>query len=93
MDVLKTIEELISKSEDKEVIGTLGSLADTLKEQDKSFKAKEDEYLETIAKWREAYRESILKGGFKSNESVKEAEPIQEQKVLSFEEMLSKFAE
>lgn len=89
---LEVINDLINKSEDKEIIGTLGSLADSLKEQDKSFKEQEEQYLNEISKWRDCYKESILKGGFQSNEVSKQAEPVQEQHVPSFEELLSKYA-
>lgn len=89
---LETIQDLINKSEDKEIIGTLGSLADSLKEQDKSFKEQEEQYLNEISKWRDCYKESILKGGFQSNEVSRQAEPVQENKVPSFEELLSKYA-
>lgn len=89
---LELISELINSTEDKETIGKLGSLADSLKEQDNAFKKQEDEYLESIAKWRDAYKDSILKGGFKSNESAQEAEPVKQPQVLSFDELLSKYA-
>lgn len=89
---LEVINDLINKSEDKEIIGTLGSLADSLKEQDKSFKEQEEQYLNEISKWRDCYKESILKGGFQSNEVSKQAEPVQETHVPSFEELLSKYA-
>lgn len=89
---LETIQDLINKSEDKDIIGTLGSLADSLKEQDKAHKAEEEQYLNEISKWRDCYKESILKGGFQSTEVSKQAEPVQENKVPSFEELLSKYA-
>lgn len=89
---LELINELIQSTEDKEQIGKLGSLADSLKEQDNSFKKQEEEYLSNIAKWRDAYKDSILKGGFQSKESAKEAEPIAETRVPSFEELLSKYS-
>ena len=88
---LELISELINSTEDKETIGKLGSLADSLKEQDNSFKKQEEEYLSNIAKWRDAYKDSILKGGFKSNESAQEAEPVKQPQVLSFDELLSKY--
>ena len=90
---LELINELIQSTEDKEQIGKLGSLADSLKEQDNSFKKQEEEYLNSIAKWRDAYKDSILKGGFQSKESSQEAEPIKDNRVPTFEELLSKFAE
>lgn len=90
---LELINELIQSTEDKEQIGKLGSLADSLKEQDNSFKKQEEEYLNSIAKWRDAYKDSILKGGFQSKESSQEAEPIKDNRVPTFEELLSKYAE
>ena len=90
---LELINELIQSTEDKEQIGKLGSLADSLKEQDNSFKKQEEEYLNSIAKWRDAYKDSILKGGFQSKESSQEAEPIKENRIPTFEELLSKYAE
>ena len=90
---LELINELIQSTEDKEQIGKLGSLADSLKEQDNSFKKQEEEYLNSIAKWRDAYKDSILKGGFQSKESSQEAEPIKDNRIPTFEELLSKYAE
>lgn len=90
---LELINELIQSTEDKEQIGKLGSLADSLKEQDNSFKKQEEEYLNSIAKWRDAYKDSILKGGFQSKESSQQAEPIVENKVPTFEELLSKYSQ
>lgn len=92
MDVnkqLEMIQELINKTDDKDMIGTLGSLADSLKEQDKSFKESEDKYLQEISKWRDCYKESILKGGFQSKEVSNEAEVIKEP--VTFESLLSKY--
>ena len=90
---LELINQLIESTEDKEQIGKLGSLADSLKEQDNSFKKQEEEYLNSIAKWRDAYKDSILKGGFQSKESSQEAEPIKDNRIPTFEELLSKYAE
>ena len=53
MDITKQLElinQLIDSTEDKDQIGKLGSLADSLKEQDNAFKTQEEEYLSTIAK-------------------------------------------
>ena len=96
MDLTKQLElinELIQSTEDKDQIGKLGSLADSLKEQDNAFKTQEEEYLNSIAKWRDAYKDSILKGGFQSKESAAEAEPVQQPQNLSFEELLSKYSQ
>lgn len=88
---LTMIEELIQSTEDKDTIGKLGSLADSLKEQDKSFKSQEDTYLETIAKWREAYKESILKGGFQTKEADSNANIANDPKIPTFEDLLDKY--
>lgn len=89
----ETIDTLISKCEDKEQIGMLGSLKDGLKEQADTFQKQEDEYLSTIAKWRDAYKESILKGGFQSKETgAKASEAITQQEPITFENLLEKFA-
>ncbi len=88
----ETIDTLISKCEDKEVIGQLGSLKSGLKEQADAFQKQEDEYLTTIAKWRDAYKESILKGGFQSKETSQMAEPVQQAEPVTFESLLDKFA-
>ena len=86
------IKALIEKVEDKEIISQLSVLQENIKKEKESFKTQEDEYLNTIAKWRDAYKESILKGGFQTKESVqKEVDPI-EKKIPTFEELLSKFA-
>lgn len=89
---LDLIAELVKSTEDKDTIGKLGSLADSLKEQDKSFKSQEDTYLETIAKWREAYKESILKGGFQTPEAGSKADVV-EDKIPTFEELLDKYSQ
>lgn len=89
---LDMISELIASTEDKDTIGKLGSLADSLKEQDKTFKAQEDTYLDTIAKWREAYKESILKGGFQTPEASSKADVV-EDKIPTFEELLAKYSQ
>lgn len=86
------IKALIEKVEDKEIISQLSVLQENIKTEKESFKKQEDEYLNTIAKWRDAYKESILKGGFQTKESVqKEVDPL-EKKIPTFEELLSKFA-
>ena len=86
------IKGLIEKVEDKEIISQLSVLQENIKTEKESFKKQEDEYLNTIAKWRDAYKESILKGGFQTKESVQEkVDPI-EKKIPTFEELLSKFA-
>lgn len=95
MDVnkqLELIKQMIEKVDDKDLIGNLGSLADSIKEQEEYFKSREDEQLKEIANLRDAYRDSVLKGGFKSNEFKSEAEPVQENKVPSFDELLSKYS-
>ncbi len=89
----ETIDTLISKCEDKEQIGMLGSLKDSIKEQADTFQKQEDEYLTTIAKWRDAYKESILKGGFQSKETSQMAEPVQQAEPVTFENILAKFSE
>ncbi len=88
----ETIDTLISKCEDKEQIGMLGSLKDGIKEQADTFQKQEDEYLTTIAKWRDAYKESILKGGFQSKETSQMAEPVKQEEPVTFENILAKFA-
>lgn len=86
------IKGLIEKVEDKEIISQLSVLQENIKTEKETFKKQEDEYLNTIAKWRDAYKESILKGGFQTKESVQEkVDPI-EKKIPTFEELLSKFA-
>lgn len=86
------IKGLIEKVEDKEIISQLSVLQENIKKEKESFKTQEDEYLANIAKWRDAYKESILKGGFQAKESVqKEVDPI-DKKIPTFEELLSKFA-
>lgn len=86
------IKRLIEKTEDKEIISQLSVLQENIKSEKESFKKQEDEYLANIAKWRDAYKESILKGGFQTKESVqKEVDPI-DKKIPTFEELLSKFA-
>ena len=86
------IKSLIEKTEDKEIISQLSVLQENIKSEKESFKKQEDEYLANIAKWRDAYKESILKGGFQTKESVqKEVDPI-DKKIPTFEELLSKFA-
>ncbi len=96
MDLTKInemIQSLINKTEDKESIGTLGSLSQMIKEQEEKTKKDEEQYLNEISKWRDCYKESILKGGFKSKEASKEADPVVEDKIPTFDELLSKFAE
>ena len=86
------IKGLIEKTEDKEIISQLSVLQENIKAEKESFKKQEDEYLSNIAKWRDAYKESILKGGFQTKESVqKEVDPL-DKKIPTFEELLSKFA-
>ena len=86
------IKGLIEKTEDKEIISQLSVLQENIKTEKESFKKQEDEYLANIAKWRDAYKESILKGGFQTKESVqKEVDPL-DKKIPTFEELLSKFA-
>lgn len=86
------IKGLIEKTEDKEIISQLSVLQENIKAEKESFKKQEDEYLANIAKWRDAYKESILKGGFQTKESVqKEVDPL-DKKIPTFEELLSKFA-
>ena len=86
------IKGLIEKVEDKEIISQLSVLQENIKTEKESFKKQEDEYLANIAKWRDAYKESILKGGFQTKESVqKEVDPI-DKKIPTFEDLLSKFA-
>ena len=86
------IKGLIEKVEDKEIISQLSVLQENIKKEKESFKAQEDEYLANISKWRDAYKESILKGGFQTKDSVhKEVDPI-DKKIPTFEELLSKFA-
>ena len=86
------IKDLIEKTEDKEIISQLSVLQENIKTEKESFKKQEDEYLANIAKWRDAYKESILKGGFQTKESVqKEVDPL-DKKIPTFEELLSKFA-
>ena len=87
------IKGLIEKTEDKEIISQLSVLQENIKAEKESFKKQEDEYLANIAKWRDAYKESVLKGGFQTKESVqKEVDPL-DKKIPTFEELLSKFAE
>lgn len=88
----ETIDTLIGKCEDKDTIGVLGSLKTQLKEQADAYTKQEDEYLEAIAKWRGAYKESILKGGFQSKETAKEADPVKSEEPATFESILAKFA-
>ena len=86
------IKGLIEKTEDKEIISQLSVLQENIKKEKESFKAQEDEYLSNIAKWRDAYKESILKGGFQTKESAQKEVDPSDNKIPTFEELLSKFA-
>lgn len=92
MELDEEFAKIVGKVEDKETLEMIGSLKTHLKEQSNKHEEEQKQLLEQLKFYKDAYKESILHGGFvKADEPATSTKVVEDIKPHTFEECLEAF--